>query len=447
VKIAFVEVRDKTRLFEAIAGRLSRRHRISWLIQNHHYRSNSMSHATVLPYPTPKEIRNTATPDKDVLSDLEVVRSCDRFHVTFGSSTEHFAWYYERIHDWFERESPDLIIGEVGNFHSHMVSLIAERNGVLFVNPTSSRYPPGRFSFFIGDRFRPCGGDRSGLPDGAINQAFDDIVSGTRRPDYMGVKASRGGAIRYRAGTLAGWFGGERFATQSPIYFLREARKRAKLLARWDEVAVGTDAVRDRSRRPRILYPLQMQPELNLDVWAREYRQQPSLVRQLAEAGADVIVKPNPKSFHELDDEMVDAAASMENVVALRRDTPMTEVEPLVDLVVTASGTIAIERLLRGRPVAILLQDYANLLGVPSFGDTGMSLGSLGTLSACESIASAQAGVDGRGILRRLVETSYPGVIGEPRLLPSVLSQANVDTVVVAVEDLAARVLAGEALT
>lgn len=434
--IAFVEVRDKTALFARVARELQPHHDVSWLVQNAAFLDATMSNVTRLPYPTKTDIRSSAPLlEPDQAAQIERVAATDRFVTTFRLGDDHYTWYYRRIRDWFLRTRPDVVFGEVGNFHSHMVALIAEEHGVEFLNPVSSRYPGSRFAFFRSDRLRTVGGDPAGMPRRDVVSVAEKIRLGTYKPDYMTIHRDRIDAIRYRLQILNEWRRGERYATQPPTYFLRESLGRRRLRQQWDDASLDAAGLSRRLQdvsAPKVLYPLQMQPELNLDVWGRDFREQSRTIGQLASSEAQVVVKPNPKSFHELDHGMV-ANLSRPNVLGVKHEVRMDEIESTFDLVVTASGTIAIERMLRGRPVAILLEDYARWLGVPAASDLGIDLRALDRTSLTR-ITSALREIEPADVLQRLVASSYPGVISEPRFAPDVMSAENVGQIAAAIE-------------
>ena len=79
--------------------------------------------------------------------------------------------------------------------------------------------------------------------------------------------------------TLA-YYGGERYDTPSPIvkYFLEKRKKRNIL--RWNELANNQFKKIELSVF-KILYPLQMQPEANLDVWGRKFNNQLQVIKNI----------------------------------------------------------------------------------------------------------------------------------------------------------------------
>ena len=437
MRIAFAEVRDKTVLFSAVAGRLADCD-VSWLIQNRAFANSSMRNATVLPYPRRSDLRSPSIPGDEAERLFASVAATDRFPTHFGHPTNHYPWYFDQISRWLDSTAPDMIVGEVGNFHSHLLALLAEERGIPFVNPVSSRYPTGRFAFFLGDRLVPVGGSGDALPVTDVDVVVNEVSTGARVPDYMKVKARRLDKAAYRYRILREWVRGERFATQSPSEFVSSALARRRAAAQWESRAIGVDELTRMERGTVILYPLQMQPELNLDVWGREHRDQAATIESLLTSVGDdgvVVVKPNPKSFHEMSADLNRRVGNSANLVRLVHNSTMRDVIQHCDLVVTVSGTVAIERLLRREPVVIALDDYARWLGVPTMGEMGVTLDNLGRDEISRVTQIQSEAVDPRAVVARLVATSYEGMISEPLLAPQVLNDENVGLIARAIRD------------
>jgi hypothetical protein len=434
MRIGFVEARDRTNFFAAVSGRL-RNHEVFWLVENHAYALRHMTNVTKLRYPRRRDL--TTAPLDDPL--LQRVAHSDRAVVYFKQSTEHYTWYLRQIEAWFDLVRPDVIFGEASSFQAHITALVAEQRGVPFLNPMSSRYPTGRFAFFRGERMVPFGGDPAPCDEQWLEQTLDDIVHARTSPDYMAIRHSPMRKFFTRARMAFEWLRGERYNLQSPFFFFRRGSARGAAREAWEAMSQSESRggrPADSSHRPRILYPLQMQPEVNLDVWGREHRDQRVLINELANlaerVGGELWVKPNPKSFHELSPELVSMVGALEGTHLLGHAVKMTEVIDDIDLVVTVSGTIAIERALKGDPVIILLDDYADWIGYPA-------LSSDATIANLDRQTLADAAERGSSVrpievLRRLVSTSYPGVISEPSLIPNVLDDVNVTRVASAFE-------------
>jgi hypothetical protein len=429
VRIAFVEVRDKTGLFLRISERLQG-HEVHWLVQNRAFVDRRHVNLTTLPYPRGSQLGRSVELSDEERDIIQRVAVSDRFVVTFGRDTLHYGWYLKELQRWLDRVRPDLIFGEVGNFHSHLLALLAEKRGIPFLNPMSSRYPVGRFSFFLFDRLVPVGGDEERMDDEALSSAMRSITQGTLRPDYMAVKSRRRDVYAYKMRLLVEYARGERFATQNPIEYGWRRRSLRKVIARWESQALDLEGFKQlRARRtPIVLYPLQMQPEVNLDVWGYEHRDQVELLRHLydrVDAGGGVlVVKPNPKSFHEMSDPLLDMLSRRKHAFRLDRSVRMEQVIHDCDLVVTVTGTVAIERLISRRPVEVLSKDYECLLDLPeACRDLARSYEL--TAKLCVDARERMRSSDPLHVLRRLADSSYPGEIAEPLAAPRVLREDN----------------------
>jgi len=101
-------------------------------------------------------------------------------------------------------------------------------------------------------------------------------------------------------------------------------QERKRNIARWNLLAEKQTGKLDASGF-KILYPLQMQPEANIDVWGRKYNNQLQLIRQLVGAAPEdvyLVVKPNPKSKYELSSDLIDYAEKNERIIVIHHDVP-----------------------------------------------------------------------------------------------------------------------------
>ena len=113
----------------------------------------------------------------------------------------------------------------------------------------------------------------------------------------------------------------------------------------------------------KVLYPLQMQPEANIDVWGKAYRDQTVLIEKIAKQLPDnctLYVKPNPKSKYELSTELINLVTKNKIIKHLHHSTKMDDVLVDIDLVITVTGTIAIECVLSNKPVVTMVNTINN---------------------------------------------------------------------------------------
>lgn len=427
-RIAFVEVRDLTRLFSEIANQLQD-HDVHWVVQNHLFSDESMTNLTVIPYPSRSDMTDMQMwIDDEDFDILQRVWEQDRFNTHFGASNKHYRYYLHFLRSWLSEVKPQVIFGEIGNFHSHLLALLAKKQGIPFLNPVTSRYPNGRFCFYLYDRMETTGEPPSRMQMVDIHRSVASIQEGSSRPDYMLSNDDKHSSMRYKASLFSEWMRGERFATQNPFDYIRARSRVNRSIRAWDLLCEQKNLALTGNGRPKVLYPLQMQPELNLDLWGHPFSNQAETIRQLAKNDCIVFVKANPKASLEMNNELL-KVLSAENVVPLPRHLKMDEVETKMDLVVTVTGTVAIERALRNRAVLIMSQDYANWLGVRSAQDLGINPADL-KLNNVARVTEYFESLDPTGILEKLANKSFPGVISAPNSDPSVLSDQNLDRLV-----------------
>ncbi len=174
---------------------------------------------------------------------------------------------------------------------------------------------------------------------------------------------------------------------------------------------------------------MQMQPEANLDVWGRPYRNQLEMLHHLYDSlpsGAVIFVKPNPKSKYELTEELLAFIASHERIVPLRHSVRMDEVLPKINMVVTVTGTIAIECILADIPVVTMVRtlnnDMKNCPFAASFEELRAWMDKVprGEFPRTDTLDKIR-------FINRLNNTSFPGIPYE-----TVLNKQNVETCMMA---------------
>lgn len=436
-KLLFLENRYKSYLMEEVARQLTSGHEILWLVQNHEF-IPGVGRSQIIPYPGRTELAET-TEAAEI--DLGPIIESDRQLNFFGKKDKRYLFYYAReIGNFLKNERPDVVFGESTVFHELITIEWCRKLSIPYLNPSTCRYPPSRFSFYWYDTLDPAYGEGKPLESSESRKIIDSIVHRKAKPDYM-KKVSKPQQEKGRDKWLKtlSYFRGERFNTPHPwIKFQREFNKR-KLIRQWDEVAA---TVVDKEGAFKLLYPLQMQPEANLDVWGRKWRDQTALIDELSRkvpAGAQLFVKPNPKSKYEISEELIGLGTQRDNITLLKHTVPMDEVLPAMDLVVTVTGTIAIECLLSNIPVVTLKETLNNQLTNCRY------------LESLDQIpAEIQEVKNGRfprcteeeleGFISHLNEKSYPGVITDPFSDPGCIGDPNIAALTAAFQHVIAAV-------
>jgi hypothetical protein len=424
LRLLFVENRQKTWFWDAVAERLALRgHEIHWVRQNPvFYGETGFSHAISPPHGVGAE--RSADP---WFAEIE---ASDRHCRNFGGSSGHYSYYRDRLRDILESVQPHVTIGESTLFHELILIKLCRERGIEYLNPVSARYPDGRFFVMRYDSQRVISGSGERLPEEQAREIARSIAERTTLPYYMRpsnrIRAMRKW-ISLRLGharLLAGWLAGERFNTPSPWRRLSVGWQIRCRLQRWDELA------RPLAERQRaILYPLQMQPECNIDVWGRMHNDQTRLVGALLErAPREVVVavKGNPKPKCEVSDDLLALAARERRLVLLPRQTAMADAQRSTLGSVTVTGTVGFE--------AIFGSARCFSLAHPLITDEFPTFAARDVAEAVELVLGTPN--QGRGdvgmgasLIQRFVEQSFPGVVSDPTSHPEVMEVENVAAV------------------
>ncbi len=433
MKFLFVENRYKTYFWEAMAQHLVRAgHDVAWLVQNHAFMP-AIGRVHVLPYPRRSDLR---PPDES--ADIAFIRSSDRSINFLGGNDRHYAHYQELIDACLNAEKPDVVVGEPTLFHELMAAGWCRRNRVRYLHPSMPGYPSGRFCIYDGDTKIPLGHSNDVPSDADCLALAQAIRTRSAIPDYMKPPPLDQG-LRVHP-VHRSWkdvrniffanLSGERYNTTPPWRRLWRPIGLTMRSRAWERLALNRGS--RRGECPFVLYPMQMQPEANLDVWGNRHRDQTVLIAAIADAlppGWDLLVKANPKTKYEMSGELIDVVRARANVIPLPIRMPMGDVLPSARLVVTVTGTIAIETVLSGIPLAQLGPGVTE--GLPGC-ETIATVGALPTLIdviVSEKFRTA-TDQDCIALVKKLYQTSFQGRVSDPATLPEVTQEANVAKVV-----------------
>ena len=353
--ILFIENRQKTYFFQEIAERLEQEgHDVHWIVQNKAFKpSSGKNHIIKYPEKKSKFLARDAYID-------EVIKSDRQLNFFEKKETDHFYYYNEKIEELLKQVQPDIVFGESTAFHELLTIHICKKLDILYLNPSSCRYPKGRFSFYKYNTLEPYKGSGEVLN---FESAMNVVAQITRRqmvPDYMKIKsASLFRKLGDKAHKTYAYIRGEKYNTPHPLVKFKLRKNQKRNIHTWNEYATNTIG----EGGFNILYPLQMQPEANLDVWGVKYRDQKKLIDEISSLLQDnttLYIKPNPKSKYELSEELINLVSERKNIQILHHSVKMENVLPRVDLVITVTGTIAIECILMNKPVITLVNTINN---------------------------------------------------------------------------------------
>ena len=351
MKILFIENRYKTFWWELIAKELENRgHEVCFLIQNKRFKPN-IGNCYIMPYPKKFEFKNK------VRFDLDKVIKSNRGLNFFGIKNDYFIYYYhEIIDDFIENYNPDIVFGEATNFHELITISACKKRNILYLNPSTCRYPSERFSFYLYDSLEPYFKSGEFLNSEAATNIIESITQKKSIPDYMkNIKyaLSKKEIIIDRLNLVLDYYKGEKFNTPSPLRFLKLKFNLKKNLNEWKKISIKVNELNKSSFL--ILYPLQMQPEANIDVWGHKNSNQLEVLKSIKnklKEGEFLIIKLNPKSKYEVSTKLIDfIKKNRGKVIAISEESTMTKLWPLANLIITVTGTVSIECVLDNKPV------------------------------------------------------------------------------------------------
>jgi hypothetical protein len=343
--------------------------------------------------------------------------------------TTYFYYYYEKIKNIIEDIKPSFVFGESTAFHELLTIKICKEKNILFLHPTSCRYPSGRFSFYLYDTVHPHSGSDVQLSVTESTNIIDAVVNRTSKPDYMKkVSFSKRKILKDKAKILKGYLTGEKYNTPNPIVKYKIEQQKKKNIAAWDEKAVSQIDKNVFS----ILYPLHLQPEANIDVWGRPRRNQLESIQNIANnlKGSQILyIKPNPKSKYELSKELLHSIENTHNAQMLHHQVSMDDIFNDVNLFITVNGTIALECIFANKPILTLVEVFFNKAKNCLFMKEFNLLQDY-ILNIQNNNFPILSDIEKVDFLNLLSTTSYKGVISDPYYSSYSVSKDNISDVV-----------------
>lgn len=367
VRLLFVENRFKTFFWSEIVKKLRIDHDeilVSWIVQNKKFKPKGED-CFVINYPESSQLDSNYSCDF-----FKKLAKMDRGVYAFDSGTSHYYYYYQSIKNYINQFKPDFVVGESTLFHELITIEVCKELGVKYITPSTCRYPVGKFSLYVNGTLNVLN-YRDYMVEDYHYQMIDDIVCRNKTPDYMKKQQGLKNAIlKFRLMynkifSLLSWFEGERYNTPSPLKKLAITIENRINKNKLEKISLKDCQSVDWENT--VLYPLQMQPESNIDVWGYPYNDQTINLKRLVERlppGKIVLIKPNPKSKYELSSDLVSLISSLDNVYAISSSISMDDIFDKVETIYTVTGTVAIEAVLSGK--SVITEKSSKLLGYPN---------------------------------------------------------------------------------
>ena len=432
MKLLFVENQYKTFFFEAIALKLQEQgHDIFWIVQNKKFAPKSKFNTHIIPYP--KKNSKTYTPDKSIDYIIESDRNMNYFEYKDKS---HFYYYSEVLKKLVHEIHPDFIFGECTLFHELLIAKHCKELGIKYLNPLPCRYPTNKFTFYLYHTMESYGGCNKDLPREKAIEIMDNINGRVIAPDYMKpLVKTKFEKLQDKLYKTRGYYLGEKYNTPSPFVKLKIEKTKNQNKQKWDVLA--QEGV-DKTDGFKVLYPLQVQPEENIDVWGRPRRNQLKVIQEIVEnlpEDALLYVKPNPKPRYEVDGDMIHFVSNHKKIKMISHSTSMTEVFSDFDLIITVTGTVAIESILANKPVVTLIKTLNNTVKNCIYLEKLDNLEEI--ILNVKNDSFPKATLDEKiGLINLLNRTSYEGNVSDVFNDPNCLDEDNINLIVSAFNEI-----------
>lgn len=414
-KILIIENRHKTKFWSEIIDPMV--FDKVFLIQNHRYALS--------------DVRNVLIPYYrfNLVAETYMVNPSLQFHRKIVSkrvsiNKRRLVYYYNEIFRIIRDENPDLILGESTAIHELIAIDVAKQLGIDYVNLVSARYPPGKFLIVSNDTLKLRIQNYGTAPRVNISR---EVKSGLVSPDYMKkIRKKHRIDFTYQINNLMDWFLGERLNTPSP--FLKFSRELDRVAVKLLLVLFSRDGLGGfvNEAKSMILYPMQMQPESNIDVWGFKYKNQANLITTVARKMRKqevLLVKINPKMKYELTVfEFFNIIRH--NVVFLNSSVRMSDLLDEVEGVITVTGTVFYEAILKGVKVCLL-----------SYLPLSDKLGHYSDVDSFLEGIRQNENSKAKEIIGLLDEISFEGVIGDASYKSNAMAILNINKIKKVISD------------
>ncbi|MDO5978842.1 hypothetical protein [Flavivirga spongiicola] len=350
-KIIIIESRDNVKIWDEVFDEnfCNRNNvEIHFLIFNKLFSSRSGNNHFI----------NNGVSDKKI----DVPINYDRQRNYFGSNRTDYYVYYKSMKDKITEINPNFIFGEAASFQDYLAIKICREVNIMYLNPMTSRYPIGRFAFYKEDTLVPFLGSNENLSDSKLEELYNQITNKKVVPDYMikkNYKLKTKQKFKDLLVKVIAYRNGDK-NTPSPFHYIKRTVKNKANQSRVKKISIKT---LPKTKSFKILYPMQMQPESNIDVYGHPFNNQLEIIKELSkqlQEDDELIIKPNPKPFMEITSGLIDFISTNEKVSILNFDISMGEIFKDINMVVTVTGTIAIECILINKPLIALKSTYFN---------------------------------------------------------------------------------------
>lgn len=354
-KIIFIENRVNIYPLTKIAEKLIKKDiKVYWLVQNNSFvPKNGIIYK--IPYPKVKDLKKKNS-FKDLLSK-------DRNIKFFNSKDDHYEYYFNIIKKIILNIKPDIVIGEATLFHELLTIKICKKLKIKYLFMQSARILIERLCFYDADNLNYIFGENKRLSNNNLKKIILNLKS---EKSFVYDKTLKNQSKNFFY-NIYFWFkiffsnfNGERYNTPNIfIKFLLEIKLFINKL-RWNFYSLNFENKIFEDDSFKILYPMQLQPEQNIDVWGYPYNDQLKIIKSLLKickkTGSQLFIKLNPKSKYELNSKIFALKKNNKNLLLLNKNFKIAGNLKKFNLIFSITGSILIEAALNKVPAVTFVK-------------------------------------------------------------------------------------------
>ena len=431
MNICFIANYDKTYLFDKIADELSKKNiNVFWISVN-----SNLSNFLYKKYGCEKVLHiNRKFIHEEPIGEykLNEIIECDRILRHERKFAKDFLGSIQKpIYNFIKNNNISFIFGEVAGAHEILIFRMCRQNSELkckFLNPHTIRIPNGRFAFFE-DEFQTI------MYKGAGSNAESTV--NLEKPDYLAANSKyekeQSGFKNELRLLMKFLLDSDYYDRYDPTKFSSKFRKlSSKIKNKINTYIYGKlnkQNFENLCNKKYVFYPLQKQPEANVDVLGRYYENQLTDICNIWRILPNdwiLIVKEHPNAIGDRGWRFYKTIAKFNGVFLIDDKADSHKIISNAQAVFTVTGTAAYEAALMGIPSFTFADNFFNNLP----GCYKISIEDLRKMENFEIfLKNKNFEINNEASQNTIVSKSYEGIISNPTRNPLCIEKNNVDKV------------------
>jgi hypothetical protein len=350
-KILFIENRVNIYPYGEISKNLIKKNiQVNWLIQNNFF------------VPSYGKIYKIKYPPKKYLSKknkFKKISKMDRAVKYFYSDTRHYEYYYNEIKKILLKVKPDLVVGESTLIHELLTIDLCKKLKIRYLFMQSARIFVNRLCFYDSDYLKYSFGERKKLSNRKLNNIIKNIKSNKNLLYNKTISNQSTNLFKnlyfwikiFYSRTIGEKYNTPNLFIKAYLFFILKINK-----IKWKIHSLNKNTSIFNNKKFKILYTMQLQPEMNIDVWGFPHNDQYKIISSLIKISKKidglVFVKSNPKIKYELNSKIIELKKKNKNIFFLDNNFRLSGNLSKFDLIFNITGSILLEATINKIPAA-----------------------------------------------------------------------------------------------